>query len=134
MYLYITAVQNDDCEAGAAAWARPCLMDLGNNRPLLGAANVCPRALGLLDEEALTAVLTHEMIHALVGQGYELQRRIGAGGKSARWGRWEWRCGSARRGAQVGAAGGRGTSCMRDKGLSPRKSHSTISHSCYLLL
>lgn len=69
MYLYITAVQNEDCEAGAAAWARPCLFDLGNNRPQLGAANVCPGALRLLDEETLTAVLTHEMIHALVGGG-----------------------------------------------------------------
>ncbi|EFJ43569.1 hypothetical protein VOLCADRAFT_96170 [Volvox carteri f. nagariensis] len=65
MYMYITAVQNNDCEAGAAAWAKPCLMDIGINRPLLGAANVCPGALELLDEERLTAVLTHEIIHAL---------------------------------------------------------------------
>ncbi|GLC60179.1 hypothetical protein PLESTB_001582300 [Pleodorina starrii] len=77
MYLYITAVQNDDCEAGAAAWARPCLLDLANNRPLLGAANVCPRALVLLDEDALTAVLTHEMVHALgfTDSMYNLTRR-----------------------------------------------------------
>ncbi|GFR44754.1 hypothetical protein Agub_g6085, partial [Astrephomene gubernaculifera] len=65
MYLYITAVQNADCSAGAAAWARPCLLDLGDNRPLAGAANICPSALGLLGEEALSAVLLHEMIHAL---------------------------------------------------------------------
>ncbi|KAG2486370.1 hypothetical protein HYH03_014950 [Edaphochlamys debaryana] len=66
MFLYITAVQNEDCAAGAAAWARPCLLDLGDNRPLLGGANVCPAALGgLLDEGSLVAVLAHEMIHAL---------------------------------------------------------------------
>lgn len=65
MYMYITAVQNSDCDAGAAAWARPCLLDLGNNRPLMGAANICPPALSMLDESSLTAVLAHEMIHAL---------------------------------------------------------------------
>ncbi|GLI70826.1 hypothetical protein VaNZ11_015830 [Volvox africanus] len=77
MYLYITAVRNDDCESGAAAWAKPCLLDLGNNRPLLGAANVCPRALEVLNEEQLTAVLTHEMIHALgfTDSMYNLTRR-----------------------------------------------------------
>ncbi|GIL60242.1 hypothetical protein Vafri_14875 [Volvox africanus] len=77
MYLYITAVRNDDCESGAAAWAKPCLLDLGDNRPLLGAANVCPRALEVLNEEQLTAVLTHEMIHALgfTDSMYNLTRR-----------------------------------------------------------
>ncbi|GLI62855.1 hypothetical protein VaNZ11_005584 [Volvox africanus] len=78
MYFYITAVHNNDCNLGAAAWAKPCLLDLGNNRPLLAAANVCPRALEtLLDEEQLTAVLTHEMIHALgfTDSMYNLTRR-----------------------------------------------------------
>lgn len=36
MYMYITAVQNKDCQSGAAAWARPCLLDYDTNRPLMG--------------------------------------------------------------------------------------------------
>ncbi|KXZ43308.1 hypothetical protein GPECTOR_95g697 [Gonium pectorale] len=77
MYLYITAVNNDDCAGGAAAWARPCLLDLGDNRPLVGAANVCPGALRMLDEASLTAVVAHEMIHALgfTDAMYNLTRR-----------------------------------------------------------
>jgi hypothetical protein len=34
-------------------------------RPLVGGANVCPGALRLLDEATLTAVVSHEIIHAL---------------------------------------------------------------------
>lgn len=68
--MYITAVQESNCAGGAAAWAQPCLLDLGDDRPLVGGANVCPSALRLLDEEQMVAVLAHEIIHALVGAAH----------------------------------------------------------------
>ncbi|KAL6755692.1 hypothetical protein V8C86DRAFT_2671508 [Haematococcus lacustris] len=65
MVLYVTSIQDDQCNSGAAGWARPCLFDASTNRPVLGNANVCPYALMGTDTDQLVAVLVHEVIHAL---------------------------------------------------------------------
>lgn len=61
MYLYVTAVQDTNCNAGAAGWALPCLFDLTTNRPTLGTANMCPFALMTSTTEELVSVLIHEV-------------------------------------------------------------------------
>ena len=60
MYLYITAVQDSQCNAGALAWARPCLLDHDSNRPIMGSANVCPYALSG-GRDTLVPILVHEV-------------------------------------------------------------------------
>lgn len=69
MYLYVTGEEDDGCKAGAAAWALPCLFHYDTNRPVLASANICPSALSLADDSArtqLVAIVTHELLHALV--------------------------------------------------------------------
>jgi hypothetical protein len=63
-YLYVTALNDEACSSGAAAWALPCLFDPATNRPLLGTANLCRAALEQ-DSDAAAAVLVHELHHAL---------------------------------------------------------------------
>jgi hypothetical protein len=68
-YLYITTLQDEHCQSGAVAWALPCLYDLDSNRPLLGAANLCPEMFAKTSQDASVSVLVHELLHALVSQG-----------------------------------------------------------------
>lgn len=61
MYLYVTSIQDVQCQAGAAAWARPCLFDPVTNRPVMGSANVCPFSLAGTDADTLVAIMVHEV-------------------------------------------------------------------------
>jgi hypothetical protein len=73
-YLYITTLQDEHCQSGAVAWALPCLYDLDSNRPLLGAANLCPEMFAKTSQDAAVSVLVHELLHALVSQGRDRER------------------------------------------------------------
>jgi hypothetical protein len=73
-YLYITTLQDEHCQSGAVAWALPCLYDLDSNRPLLGAANLCPEMFAKTSQDAAVSVLVHELLHALVSQGRDWER------------------------------------------------------------
>lgn len=65
-FLYVTAVQDANCNAGAVAYASACLFDVRTNRPSLGAVNFCPNSFLNSDMGATLPVLVHELVHALV--------------------------------------------------------------------
>ena len=65
-YLYITSQEDEHCAAGAVAWALPCKYSATTNRPILGAANLCPSNMMNSTVDEAVSVLTHELTHALV--------------------------------------------------------------------
>jgi hypothetical protein len=67
-FLYVTAVQDANCNAGAVAYASACLFDVRTNRPSLGSVNFCPNSFLNSDMSATLPVLVHELVHALVSK------------------------------------------------------------------
>lgn len=62
--LYVTAVDSG-CGSNLA-FAGPCTLEFGLNRPVVGYVNFCPAAFTESTTDELLITLTkHEMIHAL---------------------------------------------------------------------
>ena len=62
--LYVTAVNSAECNNNFA-FASPCTLEYGLNRPVAGHVNFCPNAFSGVTDEFLVTVIKHELIHAL---------------------------------------------------------------------
>ncbi|KAI6653738.1 hypothetical protein LOD99_3242 [Oopsacas minuta] len=64
--LYVSAVNDLTKCPGILAFAGPCTLEYGLNRPVVGQVNFCPLAFtGQTDTDLLITLIKHEMIHAL---------------------------------------------------------------------
>ncbi len=85
MYLYVSAVQDEQCARGAAAWALPCMFDPATNRPLLASANVCPFSLaGTTSTDLLVSIILHE-VRCVCVWAHAWARRCGYQGAAQPW-------------------------------------------------
>jgi hypothetical protein len=72
---YILYVTSAPCEGGTVAYAGACAIGGPDNRPVMGAINLCPGAYERLGPSRQVEVTVHELLHAFVS-AWSRQRLI----------------------------------------------------------
>jgi len=63
---YVLHVTSAQCEGGTVAYAGVCAVGGDDNRPVMGAINLCPGSYNKLPPRRQIEVITHELLHAFV--------------------------------------------------------------------
>lgn len=66
---FVLHVTSAACAGGTVAYAGVCAVGGDDNRPVVGAINLCPGSYDGLAPRRQMEVITHELLHALVGGG-----------------------------------------------------------------